>query len=171
MQMGIQQGGKRKESLEALRGLASIIVVLWHSILGFHPEWVGIFQNSSINFRLPCKYYFVLMNGTGAVILFFVLSGFVLSRTALVNENKKNILINSIKRLPRLAVLTTIATLISWTFFYLNFYHFKEAGKITNSPWLSSFANSYTSGNPFLFSFWDALNQGLWKTFIIGDYY
>ena len=66
-----QSGARRLSELDALRGLAALSVVLWHFFCATYtlPEAWG---------RLFMVVYWVT-RGDGAVVLFFVLSGFVLS--------------------------------------------------------------------------------------------
>src|SRR5690606_12773670 len=68
--------------LEALRGIASVIVLVHHALLGFAPGLHGLLQPDSPHalFGTPA---FSLINGGAAVVLFFVLSGFVLTFRAL----------------------------------------------------------------------------------------
>jgi peptidoglycan/LPS O-acetylase OafA/YrhL len=62
-----QKGGQIVE-LGAIRGIASIMVMLAHSLILYrNPDWFQAFT--------------YLFNGRGAVVLFFVLSGFVLTHS------------------------------------------------------------------------------------------
>jgi peptidoglycan/LPS O-acetylase OafA/YrhL len=102
--------------LEALRGLAAIGVVLWHSIQTFYPQY--------FNGPLRGQFWFVLADGPGAVNLFFVLSAFVLTRKYLLTGNDQLILRGAIKRLPRLAGPVLVSTFFSWLLFAANGYTF-----------------------------------------------
>lgn len=64
---------KRIASLEALRGLAALIVVVWHTMLAFAPQTSGIFAQFPAGDAYTGSFFFVLMNGNGAVngFLFF----------------------------------------------------------------------------------------------------
>ena len=62
----------RIEQLDSIRGLASVTVVIGHIYYVFAFYWFSLISNTFS----PLK---VLINGHSAVILFFVLSGFVLS--------------------------------------------------------------------------------------------
>jgi len=156
--------------LEALRGLAAITVLLWHSMLGFFPQWSGAFpQNWPQELSLNGQVWFGLIHGTAAVTLFFVLSGFVLTRRYLLTGDQQIILRGAIKRWPRLAGPVLITVLISWLLFKLGAYHFEEGGAVTGSPWLSKFA--YAFDVPFEPNFWRALLQGSFLTFFKGDSY
>jgi peptidoglycan/LPS O-acetylase OafA/YrhL len=66
-------------ALEAVRGLASILVFFHHFILGFLPQYHGVLAGTNGSQALIGSVFFAFINGTAAVVLFFVLSGFVLS--------------------------------------------------------------------------------------------
>jgi peptidoglycan/LPS O-acetylase OafA/YrhL len=154
--------------LEALRGVAAITVLLWHSMLGFFPQWSGIFPGSWPQDRaLIGQVWFGLINGPAAVILFFVLSGFVLTRHFLITGDQKIILRGAIKRWPRLAGPVLVTTLVSWLLFRLGAYNFAEGDGATGSPWLATFANAFTV--PFEPLFWGSVREGAVWTFFRGD--
>lgn len=155
--------------LEGLRGVAAIIVVFSHCSLGFFPHLSGIFHNFPAEQSWNGEPWFFFINGSGAVVFFFVLSGFVLSRNILINNRPDKVMRGVIKRWPRLAFLTTISTLMSWLLFHFDLYFYREAAELTNSPWLQRFA--YSSKEPINSSVWDALAQGGFFTFFRGDQY
>jgi peptidoglycan/LPS O-acetylase OafA/YrhL len=65
---------KKLIELEALRGLAAVVVLFHHFMLGFTPRLHGMLypeQPYSL-FGTPA---FAFVNGSAAVIVFFVLSG------------------------------------------------------------------------------------------------
>lgn len=143
--------------LEASRGIAATIVLAHHFLLGFLP---------TVEPRIIGRWYYVFVNGTGAVHFFFVLSGFVLCwayfRTGEINRLKEGF----IKRWPRLAAPVLITTITSFSLFYFNFYYFENAGKLSQSVWLSTFGGALKPDfHPSLF---EAIKQGL-TTFITGD--
>ena len=66
-----QSGVRRLSELDALRGMAALSVVLWHFFCATYtlPEtWGPLFRPA-----------YWITRGSGAVVMFFVLSGFVLS--------------------------------------------------------------------------------------------
>lgn len=143
--------------LEASRGIAATIVLAHHFLLAFFPV---------VEPRIIGRWYYVFVNGTGAVHFFFVLSGFVLCwayfRTGEISRLKEGF----IKRWPRLAAPVLITTITSFSLFYFNFYYFENAGKLSQSVWLSTFGGALKPDfHPSLF---EAIKQGL-TTFITGD--
>lgn len=70
----------RIRSLDAARGIAAVIVLLWHVSLTV----AGTAQQPSWLFATPLR---VLVAGPPAVILFFVLSGLVLTPSALLGRD------------------------------------------------------------------------------------
>lgn len=167
MQIGVEGG--RVISLEALRGLAAIVVVVWHSMLAFSPWISGIFPSFSVEESYNGNPLFVFINGGAAVVLFFVLSGFVLSRNAFIEKNSVGVVVNAVKRYPRLVVPVLTSVLFSWLIFKIGAYRFNEAAAISGSPWLAKFGYAYSA--PFPISFIDALKQGLFLNFFKGDTY
>lgn len=81
---------ERIESLDSLRGIASFIVVIFHCMLSFpifyYANYKYEYKNSFIEFLTVTPLH-TLWAGKEAVLLFFVLSGFVLS-VPFFNSNK-----------------------------------------------------------------------------------
>ena len=119
---------------------------------------------------LPGKFYYVMVNGEAAVIFFFTLSGYVLTIRFFENPAGNYIGSAALKRLPRLALLPTIATVASASIWLLGLYRFQEAGHISGSRWLEMFGMSDLPTN-FEPSLTGALDQGIWRTFLVGDSY
>lgn len=169
MQSAKIPSSNRIASLEALRGVASLIVVVWHTILSFAPERTGLFPQFSTADAWSGSPLFVLMNGNGAVNVFFVLSGFVLCRRFFLTGEPSSIVDNAIKRYPRLMMPVLLSVLCSYCLFKFGLYRFEEVAKLTGSPWLARFGNAYET--PFAPSLWNALKQGVFLTFVRGDSY
>jgi peptidoglycan/LPS O-acetylase OafA/YrhL len=155
--------------LEAIRGVAAISVVLWHSMLGFFPEKSGFFPQFPVSESFVGAPGFGLVYGTPAITLFFVLSGYVLTRRYFETQDGGLILRGILKRWPRLAGPVLIVVMASYALFTLHGYSHLAAAQITKSPWLAHFAN--VSDTPFTPGFFDALNQGVFATFFRGDSY
>jgi peptidoglycan/LPS O-acetylase OafA/YrhL len=118
----------RYTQLDSLRGLAALTVLLGHFLgmygsVGFHRNLLG----SPLG---------ILFNGTAAVMLFFVLSGFVLS-LPYVNSNKPLMLTSFyIKRIFRIYPAFIFAIAFS---LLLKYYCFDKAGMVHFSTWIKGF--------------------------------
>lgn len=122
-------------ALEALRGYASIIVVLHHFALGFLPDF-----KARMSEGVPAYTLGWLLNGTGAVYVFFLLSGFVLTLKYFESGDGKALIQAAIKRLPRLWPPAAYGVLLGYLAlrFHLNFN--TEASALSGSDWLAKFA-------------------------------
>src|SRR5262245_45346755 len=111
-QIGTPPGhGHRLGHLETLRGLAALIVFAYHTTAAFDEPAIRMGVGGQHWFGSPL---FVLVNGGAAILLFFVLSGYVLTIGALRTANLQPILLGAIKRWPRLAGPVLLAVLFSW---------------------------------------------------------
>lgn len=88
--------------LEAIRGIAALVVVIWHVCFGFFPDITGIYHTSH---SLQGNPLFVFMNGPAAVQLFFVLSAYVLTRRYFEIGDNRLLLRGALKPGPVLWVL------------------------------------------------------------------
>jgi peptidoglycan/LPS O-acetylase OafA/YrhL len=149
--------------LEALRGLASIIVLLAHTMMAFYPcLWWGGGPSCSPGASLLGEPWFFVFNGISAVAFFFVLSGFVLTRAYFASYDHNIIVRGALKRWPRLAGPVLVSVLASWLLASFGLYYAVEAGRLMGNEWLA-----FEGGNPDT-SFARALAQGLF-TFVRGD--
>jgi peptidoglycan/LPS O-acetylase OafA/YrhL len=148
----------RVTALEALRGWAAMTVVFGHCLFGFGVTQVPLVPDFALR---------VLVNAHFAVIFFFTLSGFVLTRRYFADLDENYLVAASIKRWPRLALLTLVACLISWALRSFDLYWCREAGGISNSLWLSQFA-LFDAPAPYKPDLATALSQGAFTTFLFG---
>ena len=149
-------GSKRVLSLEAFRGIAAIVVVVYHFMLGFWPHGVAI---------LPGTPIYILFNGNAAVAFFFVLSGAVNGRPLFRDPSAASLARGLLRRWPRLMVPALLASLFSWLLFALGLYHHQAAGALSGSKWLADFANAAHAAD-FSPSFLGSLVQGGATVFI-----
>ncbi|MEA2775121.1 MAG: hypothetical protein QOF90_527 [Acetobacteraceae bacterium] len=137
--------GKLAE-LDGLRGVAALIVVVWHFAFGFLPERIGIVPDFDPAAGLVGHPAFALIDGPGAVILFFVLSGYVLPLGYFRSGRIIVVLRAVAKRWFRLAGLTVTAAVGSYLLFRFGLYHYREAAFFTQSNWLGSFGGGDVGG-------------------------
>jgi peptidoglycan/LPS O-acetylase OafA/YrhL len=107
--------------LEALRGVAAMMVLLHHFLLVVAPRLHGRqFPDDPIALvRTPL---YALVNGTAAVSIFFVLSGFVLTFRVLEQRDWSRLLVGVFKRWPRLIPLVATVNVLSAIFLTLGLY-------------------------------------------------
>jgi peptidoglycan/LPS O-acetylase OafA/YrhL len=134
--VGLREGAIRFRSLDALRGLASFAVVIHHWILAFPVQaWVAGLSlaagQDNAPRLLPAVYFFGSL-GRPAVMIFFVLSGFVL---ALSLESKRDTYqIFLLKRVFRIYPPFAFAIFLSVCLYFL--VRPSPIGEL--SPWLNN---------------------------------
>ncbi len=83
---GQRLNGQRLDGLDGLRGFAALVVVPYHTITGMRPDTIPFLVGTPL-FRMEAsdpwitKLWLTIFNGESAVLLFFILSGFVLTRS------------------------------------------------------------------------------------------
>jgi peptidoglycan/LPS O-acetylase OafA/YrhL len=162
--------GERITRLEACRGIAAIIVVFWHTLIAFEPTVVGSTVDQRTSYSLSGTIFYPFIHGMGAVIFFFVLSGYVLTVKFFENPDPNLIARAVFKRLPRLAGVTTIVTVISVVIWLSGLYYYRPAAELSGSPWLASFGDANLPDD-FVPTIVGAIAQGSWRTFIVGESY
>ena len=96
--------GNRSAEIDSLRGCAAAVVLIAHS-LNYLPHSVG--QRSEFSYAFVWD---ALINGRVSVLLFFCMSGFVLSYPYFLGtKNERNLKLDIVNRLPRLLVPIFIA--------------------------------------------------------------
>ena len=123
--------------LEAARGVASVIVIFHHICLAFLP-WMKQRFPDGLNWSL----LYIFVNGDGAVMFFFTLSGFVLSISLMRKPDLEAASFSALKRLPRLALPAAISILAGFLILVSGFSYYSQAAAISHSPWLAGFANA-----------------------------
>jgi peptidoglycan/LPS O-acetylase OafA/YrhL len=165
----VRAGATKDLPLEGIRGVAALSVVFWHSLLGFYPAASGEFSIFPNEASLAGEPWFGLVYGASAVTLFFVLSGYVLTRGYFRTFDPRQLVRGAVKRWPRLLAPVLAAVLASYALYALRAYRFEAAAKVTQSPWLANFG-SYAPID-FTPGFLDALRQGALRVFFVGDSY
>ncbi|HEY7578381.1 MAG TPA: acyltransferase [Acetobacteraceae bacterium] len=136
------QVGSKLAPLEALRGLAAMIVVAWHFFWAFDPARIGIVDGFDRSSTMLGSVGFASIDGPAAVTLFFVLSGFVLPLGFFRSGRTELVVRAAAKRWLRLVCLVMLAVLLSWLLFRCGLYRYREAAQISQSNWLGTFGGS-----------------------------
>lgn len=153
--------------LEALRGIAALVVLIFHSLLAFFPRFIGLTEPDA-PYSLFGTPLFAAINGSAAVILFFVLSGFVLTVKAFRQQDYSSLKQTAIKRWPRLMLPVLIVNVVSGFLAGWGFYQNATVAADLNSIWLGwQFANP-PGGVSDLTA---AAYEGAISTFLFNSYY
>jgi peptidoglycan/LPS O-acetylase OafA/YrhL len=149
----VRAGSAKLIELESLRGIAAFVVLLHHFLLEFAPHLHGrnFPDDPTAMVRSPL---FALINGSAAVAVFFVLSGFVLTFRAMERRDWRQIVVGAAKRWPRLALLVLIVNLCSAVFLILGLY--VHQGYAWTNP------QTYQGPVDIIMN---AFREGLYKTF------
>jgi peptidoglycan/LPS O-acetylase OafA/YrhL len=153
--------------LEATRGIAAIVVLLNHLLQAFFPRFDGLtFPDERIAlFGTPL---FAFVNGTAAVVLFFVLSGFVLTVRAFQSRSSIPLIVGAVRRWPRLLGPVLIVNLASGFLAGWALYSNQPAASLIDSPWLRTWFNHPADQWQTVL---DAANEGAVATFLFGTSY
>lgn len=117
---------KKLDSLEGVRALACISVVLCHL-------WGAFAPNLKLAATLSHTPLYYLYSGNTAVRIMFVLSGFVLSYKYFYKGHTEMLERDAVKRYLRLALPATAATLIAYCLMRLNLMFNVQAAELTGS--------------------------------------
>ncbi|WP_158673342.1 acyltransferase [Bosea sp. FBZP-16] len=123
---------QRLDHLDGLRGVAAVAVVIFHLMSALVP-WLVAEQQPGAHW-LAYTPFAVLWNGTFAVSVFFVLSGFVVTNATLRKSDP--IWIDVVIRYLRLAIPATASTLVAWLLLSLFPTSATDLAALTGSRWL-----------------------------------
>lgn len=151
-------------AVESIRGVACFMVILSHLSLTFFP-FLHAFTGKADPLYNPVQSFIhdspigFFFSGTSAVFIFFVLSGFILTKVALKGSDvPKKILSMSIKRYPRLMIPALASCILA----YLAFQLFD-----ITSPQLTDWIHEY---GDFSFSLSGAIYSGLIDVFFLSGH-
>jgi peptidoglycan/LPS O-acetylase OafA/YrhL len=101
---------KRETYLDGLRGSAALIVVVFHFLSAYTPTLIP--DQTALPSPISDTPIALLYNGTFAVAVFFVLSGFVVSNAAA--KRRDPVALNLLLRYIRLALPATGSVIFAW---------------------------------------------------------
>lgn len=155
---------KKDHSADGLRGIAALSVVVCHFLIAFYPQgFIYLYpgsaiagaRESSVSGFLQLPLISAFWNGTLAVSLFFVLSGYVLT-SGLTEEKGIDILKKRLaKRYFRFCIPVFAGVMLSWFVVSNGLGHWKDASRLSGSWWLGHFW-------AFEPSFYDAIREALY---------
>ena len=125
-------GSQRFQELDGLRGVAALIVVVFHVMSAFVPAWVPD-QSEAVPWWADSPLA-VLYNGTFAVPVFFVLSGFVLAQASLLP--RKHLWLDLALRYLRLALPATASVLLACGLLHIWPTAAESLSQVVPVPWL-----------------------------------
>ena len=126
----------RLQHLDGLRGIAALTVVVFHYLSAFVPALTP--DQTANPYWLSDTLLAVLFNGPFAVIVFFVLSGFVVSKAA---HSHGPLPLTIFLRYFRLTIPMLFSVLIAWLLLTVFPIEATKLASITGTPWLSKTFN------------------------------
>lgn len=154
---------KRFNELEGLRGVAAVVVALYHFLLAFYAiAFFGPAAGSVQNMRFEDNLYgnpiMVFLSGTFAVGIFFVLSGFVLSIAFFQTEKSDVVKKLATKRYLRLMIPALASVILCFILMIMGIAKIQEVAAISHASWLTT---TWT----FAPSFFEAVRSGMYDIF------
>jgi len=135
---------ERFESLDGLRGVAALTVVLFHFFSAYVPSLLP--EQTDHSWRGTDTPLAVLYNGGFAVSVFFVLSGFVIANSAAAR--RLPVWFNLCARYVRLALPVLAGTLFGWALLALSPHTVAALKSVENHEWLNWV---YDGGEPNIY--------------------
>jgi peptidoglycan/LPS O-acetylase OafA/YrhL len=125
--------------LDGIRGIAALFVFFHHFLLAFYSAFYNYDLNASNINGLEVKYgqsvLSVFSNGNYCVAVFFVLSGFVLSRKYFQTRLFEVIVSGAQRRFLRLYIPVAATLIISYMLMKAGLYYNVPVSKIAHSEW------------------------------------
>jgi peptidoglycan/LPS O-acetylase OafA/YrhL len=157
-------------SADGLRGLAAANVVLCHLLisifpLGFRFLWPGAGVAGPIGWSeriIALPLLSNLWNGNFPVCIFFVLSGYVLTKKFFATGNLSDLTTKALRRYLRLTVPIMGSVLLAFALMSTGVTAWKAVAQMTGSSWLAQFWN-------FTPTVFDAVKEGAYRAILTGD--
>jgi peptidoglycan/LPS O-acetylase OafA/YrhL len=157
-------------SADGLRGLAAVNVLLCHLFLAFLPGgFAFIYPDTTtpdamrgvVDHVIGFAPLSVLWNGQFAVCIFFVLSGYVLTKAYIERGDAMIFRLRASRRYLRLCVPIFGSVMFAWFVMSMGWSHAREAGALSGSRWIADF---WSKPPDFL----EAVRDGLYGTVLGG---
>ncbi len=125
--------------LDGIRGLAAFCVFLHHFLLAFYPAYftsdMGTTHLNGLDVRYGQSVFSFLSNGNFSVCIFFVLSGFVLSKSYFGKPDIETLVSAAQRRFLRLYIPVAATLVLAYVMVKAGLFYNAEASKITGSGW------------------------------------
>ncbi len=142
----------RIKYIEGMRGLAALIVVFGHTIAAFYPvlfPYPAVLPLSLDDLTtqpiLVKAFVFspltIFYNGISAVMIFMIVSGYVVSYNCFHNKDENYITASFFKRYFRLTIPVLFSCIISYFLLKVGAFSNIKASWASHSPWLTQFYN------------------------------
>ena len=153
--------------LESIRGFGALAVVFFHTALAFFPVLVvaspDVLRRQSWAVQLVVQTPLsVVYAGKFAVVIFFVLSGFVLSYSFFLKRDRSVLWSGVVRRYFRLTIPILASTLLAWALLQTGLCYNQAAAAISPNVALSDYYH-------FSPAFVAALKEGLTSVFYMTD--
>ena len=125
--------------LNGIRGLAALLVFFHHFLLAFYSAYYTFHEPSSHLHNLEVQFgksvFSVFANGRFCVSIFFVLSGYVLSRKYFENGKVQTLVAAAQSRFARLYLPVAFTLVLACLLMKSNAFYNIQAGHFTHSDW------------------------------------
>lgn len=162
---------ERDNSLEGLRGLAAMTVVLAHAFYAYFPYMTtrrlpneAVEPKTILDTILHMMPFNVLFIADAAVVLFFVLSGYVLTIKFFAHRDVKEIQSAAVRRYIRLMFPAAISVFFAWSILSAGLMSNHLVGVLDVSGWPIEYYQESRS-------FWSALMSAVIYVPFLGDSY
>lgn len=141
-------------SADGLRGIAAFSVILCHFLISFSPSGFKFLYPgtsaanagwSRLDSVISMPILSILWSGHFAVCVFFVLSGYVLTKSFLQSGDITVLKLRAARRYVRLSVPIMGSVILSYVLLTLGLKSSDSAAMLSGSSWLSSFWNFNSS--------------------------
>jgi peptidoglycan/LPS O-acetylase OafA/YrhL len=126
----------RNLALDGLRGIAAFLVMLYHFASVIYPAILTgdrALAHGGWDAALHASAFWVLLNGAFAVAIFFVLSGYVLTRDAFITGETTRLRHRAAGRLVRLGLPAGASTLAVFALLQAGAYHLRAAQALSGA--------------------------------------
>jgi peptidoglycan/LPS O-acetylase OafA/YrhL len=132
---------QRIAHLDGLRGLASLVILLSHCLSAWLPALAFGEPDLRVPELVPLAHtpLAILWSGDTAVMIFFVLSGFVLAQSGQAGFGAVEFGARILKRFARLGIPVAAGILFTGALYRFGAIHNQQAGLVSRSKWLVAF--------------------------------